>query len=144
MSLDRSFIERNRASTGRIRELVNLSDDEMRMPVGEHWTVAVLLAHLAFWDQRVLFVLDRTERDGALFAHQADMYVNDFALPLLAAIPPGAVVRVAIESAESLDRRLECFPPALLEEICQYNQRWVDRSLHRNEHLDELITVLKH
>jgi hypothetical protein len=79
-----------------------------------------------------------------LFAHQADMYVNDFALPLLAAIPPGAAVRVAIESAESLDRRLENFPPALLEEIYRYNQRWVDRSLHRNEHLDELITVLKH
>ena len=42
MSLDRSFIEQNRASTERIRALVaRLSDAEMQQPVSEHWTVAI-------------------------------------------------------------------------------------------------------
>ena len=54
MTLDRSFVERNRASTDRIRALAaRLSDVEMQHPVGEHWTVAIALAHLAFWDRRV-------------------------------------------------------------------------------------------
>src|SRR5947207_11505588 len=67
MRLDRSFIERNRASTNRIRELAaRLSDADMQQAVGEHWTVAIALAHLAFWDRRVLSLLDMTERAGRL------------------------------------------------------------------------------
>jgi uncharacterized damage-inducible protein DinB len=49
MTLDRSFVERNRASTQRIRALVaRLSDEDLQHPVGEYWTVAIALAHLAF------------------------------------------------------------------------------------------------
>jgi hypothetical protein len=64
MALDRSFIERNRTSTERIRVMGALSDEELRRPVGKHWTVAIVLAHLAFWDRRVLYALDKTEQDG--------------------------------------------------------------------------------
>ena len=48
----------------------------------------------------------------------------------------------AIETAEELDRRLEAFSPELLAEIQAYNKRWVDRSLHRGEHLDEADAAL--
>lgn len=106
-------------------------------------TVAILLAHLAFWDWRVLFVLEKTYQDGNLFSHQSDIYVNDYALPLLAAIAPKDAVRLAIEAGEALDKRLEDFPTDLLETVQAYNPRWVDRSLHRNEHLDEAETALR-
>ena len=143
MTLDRSFIELNRASTNRIRDLAaRLSDAEMLHPVGAHWTVAITLAHLAFWDRRVMHVLDMTERDGALFIPEIDIFVNDLSLPLWAAIPPRAAARIAIETSETLDRRLEDYPPALLEEIYAYNKRWVMRALHRGEHLDEVDTAL--
>ena len=144
MTLDRSFVERNRASTDRIRALAaRLSDEQMQHRVGEHWTVAIALAHLAFWDRRVLYVLDMTERDGRLFIAEIDIFVNDLSLPLWAAIPPRAAARIAIETAETLDKRLESFSPALLEEIAAYNQRWVVRALHRGEHLDEVDAALK-
>jgi len=144
MTLDRSFIELNRASTNRIRDLAaRLSDAEMQHPVGEHWTVAIALAHLAFWDRRVLYVLDMTERDGAHFVPDIDIFVNDLSLPLWAAIPPRAAARIAIETSEALDKRLEEYPPALLEEIYTYNKRWVVRALHRGEHLDEVDAALK-
>ena len=49
MELDRSFVEHNRASTQRIRDLAErLSDEQLQQPVGEHWTVAIMLAHLPF------------------------------------------------------------------------------------------------
>lgn len=144
MTMDRSFIELNRASTERIRTLAaQLSDEEMQHRVGEHWTVAIALAHLAFWDRRVMFVLDRTERDGKLYAPDIDIVVNDVLLPFFAAIPPRTAARIAIETAEALDKRLEDLPPALLEAIYAYNQRWVIRALHRGQHLDEVDAALK-
>ncbi|HEU5102290.1 MAG TPA: maleylpyruvate isomerase N-terminal domain-containing protein [Roseiflexaceae bacterium] len=138
-----SYVERNHASTERIRALAaRLSDAEMQHKVGEHWTVAIALAHLAFWDRRVIYVLDMTERDGKVFIPEIDIFVNDLSLPLWAAIPPREAARIAIETSEELDRRLEEFPPALLEEIYAYNARWVVRALHRGEHLDEVDAAL--
>ena len=143
MTLERSFIESNRASTNRIHALVErLTDEEMQHPVGEHWTVAIALAHLAFWDRRVTYILDMTEREGKLFIPQTDVLVNDVSLPLWAAIPPREAARLALETAEALDKRLESFPPALLEEIYAYNKRWVVRALHRGEHLDDVDAAL--
>ena len=144
MTIDQSFIARNRASTERIRALAaRLTDAEMQQPVGEHWTVAIALAHIAFWDRRVMYVLDKTERDGTLFIPEIDIFVNDLSLPLWAAIPPREAARIAIETAEALDRQLEGFPPALLEEIYSHNERWVVRALHRGEHLDQVDAALK-
>ena len=143
MTLDRSFVELNRASTDRIRALAaSLTDEEMQHPVGEHWTVGIALAHLAWWDRRVMYVLDMTERNGELFIPEIDIVVNDLSLPLWAAVPPREAARIAIESAETLDKRLESYPPALLEEIYAYNKRWVVRALHRGEHLDEVDSAL--
>lgn len=143
MALDRSFIERNRASTNRIRETAALSDEDMRTQVGEHWTVSIVLAHLAFWDRRGLYMLDLTERNGKFFIPEVDIFVNDLSLPLWAAIPPREAGRIAIETAAALDQRLEAFPIAFLEEISAYRYRWVDRSIHRNQHLDEAEAALR-
>jgi hypothetical protein len=142
--MERSFIELNRASRERIRALAaRLTDGQMQTRVGEHWTVGILFAHLAWWDRRVMYVLDMTERDGRLFIPEIDIIVNDLSLPLWAAVPPREAARIAIESADSLDKRLEEYPPALLEEIHTYNKRWVVRALHRGEHLDEAEAALK-
>lgn len=143
MTLDRSFVERNRAETTRMRNLVaRLSDDDLKRPVGEHWTVGVALAHLAFWDGRALEVLDTSEREGKVTAPQVDIVVNDISLPLWSAIPPREAARIAIATAENLDQRLESFPPDLLEQIAAYNMRYVLRALHRSEHLDEVERAL--
>ncbi len=144
MSLDPSFAEQNRASTQRIRALAErLTDEELQRPVGEHWTVAITLAHLAFWDRRALYVLDMTQREGKLAVPGIDICVNDIALPLMAAIPPRDAARLAVETAEVVDRRLEGYPVALLEELYTHNKRLVVRALHRGEHLDEVEVALR-
>ena len=144
MTLDLTYKEQNRASTERIRALTGrLTDDEMQTKVGEHWTVAIALAHLAWWDRRVMYVLDMAERDGKLFVPEIDIFVNDLSLPLWAVIPPREAARICIETSEALDKRLEDYSPELLEEIYNYNKRWVVRALHRNEHLDDVDTALK-
>jgi len=142
--LDPSYKDLNRVARERIRTLAErLTDAEMQTRVGEHWTVSIVFAHLAWWDRRVMYVLDMTEKDGKLFIPEIDIFVNDLSLPLWAAVPPREAVRIAIETCETLDKRLEEYPPALLEEIYNYNKRWVIRALHRNEHLDEADAALK-
>lgn len=143
MTQDRAFVERNRTATNRIRTLVaRLSDQELEHAVGEHWTVAITLAHLAFWDRRVLLGLDEVEREGKLNIPVIDISVNDLSLPLWAAIPPRAAANIAVESAAALDERLANFSPALLDELYRHNQRWVERALHRDAHLDEVEAAL--
>lgn len=143
MAQDQTFVERNRAATSRIRTLVDrLSDQQLQQPVGEHWTVAITLAHLAFWDRRVLLGLDTVEREGKLNIPVIDISVNDLSLPFWAALPPRAAANLAVATAAALDERLENFPPALLAELYTHNQRWVERALHRNAHLDEVEAAL--
>ncbi len=144
MPLDLTYKEQNRASTERIRALaVRLTDEEMQTKVGEHWTVSIALAHLAWWDRRVMYALDMTERDDKLFILEINIVVNDLSLPLWAAIPPREAARICIETSEMLDKQLEEYSQELLEEIFNYNKRWVIRALHRNEHLDEVDAALQ-
>ena len=144
MPLDPSYKEQNRASRERIHALgERLTDDEMQTKVGEHWTVSIVFAHLAFWERRVMYVLDLTEKNGKLFIPEIDIFVNDLSLPLWAAIPSREAARIAMEECAATDKRLEEYDPALLEEIYNYNKRWVVRALHRNEHLDETEAALK-
>jgi hypothetical protein len=144
MALDRSFVELNRASTERIRALATgLNNTQLQHPVGEHWTVAIALIHIAFWERRVLDGLAKTEQAGALAFPEIDFVVNDLSLPFWAAVPPAEAARLAVESAAAVDQRLEDYPPALLEAVYKGNEYWVVRSRHRNTHLDEVDAALK-
>ncbi len=142
--LDKSYIELNRASRERMHTLADsLTDEQMQTKVGEHWTVSIVYAHIAFWERRVMYVLDMTEKEGKLFIPQIDIFVNDLSLPLWAAVPAREAVRIAMENAEAVDKRLEEYPQTFFEELFNYNKRWVIRALHRNEHLDEADAALK-
>jgi hypothetical protein len=143
MPLDPNYKELNRTSTERVKTYARLSDAEMQTRVGEHWTVAMALVHLGFWDRRVLYSLDRTEQEGKLYVPQIEIAVNDLSLAFWAAIPSKDALRLAVENAEALDKRLETYPQNLLEQVYNHNERWVVRALHRNEHLDEVDAALK-
>jgi hypothetical protein len=143
MSLDRSYLEQNRSSTARMRALADrLSDKELQHPVGEHWTVAMALSHLAFWDRRALFVIEFAARGGEVSIPEMDIQVNDILLPFFAAIPVREAARIAVTTAEALDLRLEKCTSELLEKMFAVNERLIRRSLHRKDHLDEIDAVL--
>lgn len=144
MPLDLSFIQLNRASTERLRRLVSgLTDQQLQTRMGEHWTIAICLAHLAFWERRVMYVLDLTRKAGRVVSPDIDIFVNDLSLPLWAAIPPRQAARIALECADACDKQLEAFPPDLLEQVYEHRQRNVLRLLHRNEHMEDIELALK-
>ena len=136
MPLDPEIRDANRAATERIHGVAaRLTDDELRQPVGEHWTVAITLAHLAFWDGRALDAVSRVAEGSE--PPDVSVVVNDLSLALWATVPPREAARLAIESAEALDARIETLPDDVTAAIIAANPRWIRRSLHRNEHLDE-------
>jgi hypothetical protein len=143
MPIDPNFKDLNRSSTERVKTYARLTDAEMQTRVGEHWTVAMALVHIAFWDRRVMYCLDRTEKEGKLYIPEIEIAVNDLSLPFWAAIPSKDALQLAIENAEAVDKRLENYPQNLLEEVYNHNERWVLRAIHRDTHLDEVDAALK-
>src|SRR5262249_55205876 len=115
----------------------------MSRKVGADWSVSIALAHLAFWDRRVQFVLDRTEKEGKLSPVEIETVVNDLLLPTWQAVPGKEAAQMAIETADALHQRLENLPDGLHEQVNEDNPRWVMRALHRNEHLDDVDQALK-
>jgi hypothetical protein len=143
MPVDRSFLELNRAATARMRALAErLTDEQLQHPVGQHWTVAIVFAHLAFLDQRALWVLDATQREGQVVNPDWGIFVNDISLPFWAAIPAREATRIAIETAERVDKRLESYPAELLELVQAEYKRYIFRANHRNEHLSDAEAAL--
>jgi hypothetical protein len=144
MPIDRNYVQENRAATERLRRLVNgLTDPQLLTPVGEYWTVAICLAHMVFWDRRVMYVMEMTRKDGKLFVPKLDIVINDLSLPLWAAIPPRAAAHLAVKTADECDKQLEAYPQDLLGLMFEHNKRLVMRSLHRGEHLNEIDAALR-
>jgi hypothetical protein len=146
--MDRSYIAENEAQLARLRNLVDtLSDDELAEPMEAGWTVASVLAHVAFWDQRIVTLVDRWGADGrgmppnspGSYDEEAVDWINDSYKPLALALPPSVAARVALEAAVAADERVA----GLSDELLAANERTGNyinplRADHRGEHLDEI------
>jgi hypothetical protein len=148
MSEDRSYVEQNTRERERLRALVERLDEaELRAPVNEHWTVAAVLGHIAFWDARVLSLADKLERGVPFSPSDADPedvdWINDASRPLIHAIPAIEVARLALEIAEETDARVATLPVDRLWPRDPDSPLYALRASHRGEHLDEVEAALR-
>jgi len=140
---EKAIFQANRESTARMRNIISkMSSEEFSIKIGSEWTISLTLAHLALWDQRVLYVIDSAIKNNKLHAPTFDDQLNDILTPLLHAIPAPVAARLAITTAERLDGELEKSPTKLLEEMIMINSRLVERSIHRNLHVNEIENAL--
>jgi len=148
MSEDRSYVDRNTQERERLRALVErLDEDELRAPVNEHWSVAGVLGHIAFWDARVLALADKLER-GVPFSpsdtEPEDVdWINDATRPLIHAIAPIEIARLALRIAEETDARVASLPVERLWPSDPDSPLYSLRASHRGEHLDEVEAALR-
>ena len=147
MPVDRSYVTENRTQLERLRALVKqLSDQDLGRPMPAGWTVASVLGHVAFWDQRALDLLQRWTKEGKEpgSMREADVdWVNDATKPLLLAIAPRRAAELTVSIAEAVDRAVE----GLSDELITRNAAVgglvnLKRAEHRAEHLDEIAQVL--
>lgn len=143
---EHTYVSENRVQRERLKALVaKLHDDDLLREVGAGWTVAATLAHIAFWDQRVLKLLHRFARQGVgPSPHPADVdAINDAAKALCLALSPRTAARLAVSTAEELDRELENLSDDLLEELVKAGHPIkVLRAEHRKYHLDEIEQLI--
>ena len=72
--MDRPFVADNAQERERLISLVaRLTDEELSLPLGNGWTIAVALAHLAFWDQRSLFLMRNRRKVQTLSIHASQI-----------------------------------------------------------------------
>jgi hypothetical protein len=147
MTVDRSYIEQNTRERERMRGLVTrLGDEELRAMVNEHWTVAGVLGHIAFWDACALALADKVERGIPLSPSDAESgdvdWINDATLPLIDAIAPRAAAELAMRLADETDSRVASLPLAALWPYNATSPLNPLRADHRAEHLDEIDAAL--
>ena len=144
--MDRPFVAENARERERMRFLVErLTDEDLRLPLGVDWTIAIALAHLAFWDQRSLFLLKKWKNSGVVELTTIDIDVtNDSLLSTWRALSPRAAANLAVSSAGAIDPELDCTSPDLIAKIEGLGEKFrLYRSIHRKQHLDEMEEVLR-
>jgi len=144
MPVSPAFAESNRVQTERLRKLVGRLDAEMlaiRLPNG--WTVAVALAHIAFWDRQRLSLMRRwTAGNWCNGGYDGELF-NEVLLPFLEAIPPDQAAEIALKSAEEVDAFLLTVPDEVVEAaLARPDRPNLDRGSHREGHLDQIEKAL--
>ena len=148
MTVDRGYVAANDAERARLRALVNrLSDADLARPMPGGWTVASVLGHLAFWDQRIAVLLETWEKSGTMppgFDEAHVDWINDAGKPFLLGMDPRRMAALAVTIAETVDRRVGALPDdRVARAAAPGSSIKLLRAEHRREHLDEIEHTLK-
>ena len=149
MPVDHAMIANNTATRERLRALVaRVSDEELAQPLGDGRTIASILGHVAFWDRRVLVLVERWTRGDAQ-PSPADTepedvdWINDAADGFFLQMTPRDLAHFALRTAEDVDRQVERVTPELVAAIRAAGEPIsLARFHHRGEHLDEIERLL--
>ena len=147
---DRSYVAPNSVERQRLQALAaRLGDEELSRPLAAGWTIAGVLGHLAYWDQRILVLIERWQQEGAAalpkpLDHADVDWINDAAKPMLLALPPRRAAELAVTIAEAVDRTVEALPDELVvRNAAAGSPVNLLRAEHRREHLDEIEGALR-
>ena len=141
-----SPVPENEAERARLVTLVTrLTDADLARPLGNGWTVATALAHLAFWDRYDMQLIEHWERGDILNPNEPKWYddvLNRGLLPEWQA-PARESVRLALEAAEAVNRKVGSLTPEIADAIIARDETWLlRRHNHRREHIDQIERAL--
>ena len=142
MATDRAYVAENDRQRRRLEALADTLDDAglaRAMPGG--WTVAGVLAHLAFWDQRIVVLVEALKRGAPVPVEQAgDVdWINDAAKPAQLALTPRRAAALAVNAARAADAAVAALSDELIAKNAAVgNPINLLRAAHRRAHLDEI------
>ncbi len=150
MAEDRKHQSGNDAERLRLHTLVaRLSDQDLLRPMPAGWTIAAILAHMAFWDARAVVWLDKwaggVEPTKPDYETPDDVdWINDSAKPLCLALPPRDAANLALRLADEADRKVAALSDDMLAKVRALGVPFgLARGEHRKEHLDDIERMLK-
>ena len=148
MAVDRSHDAETDIERERLRSLVaRLTDDELRRPMPDGWTLSGVLAHVAYWDARATYFLNKWGPSGEPSAYEPEDTdaANEAAKPLCLALPPRIAAQLALRLAEEADGKVRLLSDVMLARIRAKGNPPFDlsRGSHRKEHLDDIERALR-
>ncbi len=144
MPVSPAFAESNRTQTDRLRRLVGgLGARTLAVRLPHGWTVAVALAHIAFWDRQRLCLMRRwAAGEAARGAYDGEVF-NETLLPFLELIPPEQAAGIAVRAAEEVDAFLLAVPDDVVADVlARPDPPNLGRGSHRAYHLDRIEQAL--
>jgi len=145
MQLPPNYTTENAESAERLADLIaQLSDSDLLRPLEAGWTVAAVLAHLVFWDIRIVTLLEKWQREGAIGPSEIDAdLINEVTRHLFVQLPPRAVANLAISWAGKANQAIAALDARTAAEIVAKapNVR-LDRAHHRRAHIEEIVAAL--
>ena len=147
MPVDDAILTENATQLQRLKSLAGrLSDADLQRDAGGGWTVAVVFAHLAFWDRVYLGVLSDWTRLGTPQLRpdfEGDL-LNDVLLSEWLSLPPGSATALAVAAAQSIDGAVERLDDSVVDAILAHGQEHLlKRGLYRREHFDPIQQALR-
>jgi hypothetical protein len=139
------IIKDNARENAHLRRLAeSLSDENLRFLLEAGWSVSAVLAHLAIWDQRVITLIGKWEKEGVGPSPIDTDVVNEATRRLCLAIPPRDAAGLAVECADEVDKLIAGMTPEMVEAIQTKGMSVkLRRADHRRTHLGEMEKVLE-
>lgn len=131
----------NLASQAQLRALVErLTDTDLARDLGEGWTVAGMLAHLGFYDARVLALFRRWRASGEVAASALDAeIVNEAKQPFFQLLPARAAAELTLRLAAECDAAIAALSADELARVeAAGSPARLDRAHHRLEHIEQI------
>jgi hypothetical protein len=147
--MSNKYDKENDKSRERLQKLLNtITDEELQMVIyKEGWTIAAMLGHLAFWDERRALSLVEWQRNGLSASGINEMdtrIINDALVPFLLGLEPRKATELTLTAAEKVDRVVASLPGGLVKKIEGMGDEYaLDRAKHRKMHLDEIDELLE-
>jgi hypothetical protein len=142
------YAQQNDESRRRLETLVRrLSEEDLARSTDYGWTVAALLAHLVFWDQRMIMILRRWQEEGLTPSPIDAAAVNDSLKIVCHALEPRKAIELCLSAAEAADAELATLTPERVKQLEEHaaatdTQFRMNRALHRDGHLDDIEALL--
>jgi len=143
--MNSDLVAQNQESTKRLKELVtHLTEADLARSVGDGWTVATVLGHLAFWDRRAALLLPRWQREGITPELYDTSIINEASVDLWSAISPGAAAQLVTDSADAADTAIAALSAEMVQEILNGDTGVnLKRYGHREEHIEQIQRALQ-
>jgi hypothetical protein len=138
------LVVENRSCLVQLEELVKLlSDEQLSQPMPAGWTVSAVLAHLAFWDIRIVTLLNKWAIEGVSASSIDSDVINEVTRQLFLEIPPRIAAELALHWGQVVNQAIEELSSDRAAEIQEKapNVR-LDRAHHRQAHIIEIKTAL--
>jgi hypothetical protein len=142
--VNRDFETANKAARDRMRSLIEgMSDEELALPTVAGWTIASALAHVAFWDFRILYLLQHWKENEITPSPYDVDAINEAHKPLCLALAPRTAAMLALQAAEAIDSEIENTSDEWVEKIRAAKVQFkYERNEHRKYHLEEIERAL--